>query len=122
MAARGEGVIHAKSGDIHLLFTNRALLNAERQLSEGILDVLNGFISNKSGYTELVALLRVGVEAARQDAHTSGRPVTNSDAIDIIDEVGFAAALTPVVESVSDVISYSQEDEDSLVKSETDPN
>lgn len=65
--ARGERVIQAGEREITVLFTNRAILSAEQQLGKGIIQILNDFQSG-GGYTELVALLRVGMEAARQDA------------------------------------------------------
>jgi hypothetical protein len=122
MAARGEGVIHVKGRDVYLLFTTRALLNAEQQLGKSISVIMRGFVSNAIGYTELVALLRCGMEAARMDAHTSGRPVSNNDAIDIIDEVGFITAINPVMEAVAAVTIYKSEEENDAVEGDSDPN
>ena len=122
MGARGESIIHVNGHEVNLLFTNRALLSAEKQLGKGILGILDGFMSNTSGYTELVALLRAGMEAARIDTRSSGKPVSNNDAIDLIDEIGFAAALTPVMEAVAIVISYSPDQEDEIAERSSDPN
>ena len=121
MGARGEGVIHTKKGDIDLLFTNRALLVAEKQLGKGILNIVKEFAAGNGGYTELVALMRAGIEAARQDSRTSGRPVSNNDAIDILDEVGFTAAIQPVMEAIAAVISYNVDTEDAG-EDNSDPN
>ena len=122
MAARGESVIHAKGRDIYLLFTTRALLNAEQQLGKSISVIMRGFVSNTIGYTDLVALLRCGMEAARMDARTGGRPVSNNDAIDIIDEVGFMAAINPVMEAVSNVVSFKDDEESDAVEGDSNPN
>lgn len=111
MAARGERTINAAGREVRVLFTNRALLSAEKQIGKGILAVLDGFVSGVSGYTELVALLRAGMEAARQDARDAGKPVSNNDAIDVLDEVGFAGAAGPVMEAVSAVIGYNPDGE-----------
>ncbi len=73
--------------------------------------MLNGFVEGTSGIGELVALLRCGMEAARQDSHGRGKPVTNDDAMDIIDEIGFTKAIVPVMEAVSAVISYNSDAE-----------
>jgi len=123
MGARGESVIHTSNGEIYLLFTNRAILTAEKQLGKGILGVLDGFVNGSSGYTDLVALLRAGRDAARMDNRGSGRPVSNNDALDVIDQVGFAAAITPVMEALAAVISYDAGNEDSQIGDDgADPN
>jgi hypothetical protein len=122
MAARGEGVIHVKDREVYLLFTIRALLNVEQQLGKSTSVIMRGFVSNTIGYTELVALLRSGMEAARMDARTGGRPISNNDAIDIIDEVGFMAAINPVMEAVANVISFKADEENDAVEGDSDPN
>jgi len=122
MAARGENVIHVKGREVYLLFTTRALLNAEQQLGKSISAIMRGFVTNTLGYTELVALLRYGMEAARMDARSGGRPVSNNDAIDIIDEVGFMAAINPVMEAVAAVASYKASEEGAAEEDGTDPN
>ncbi|OGC95314.1 MAG: hypothetical protein A2W25_05200 [candidate division Zixibacteria bacterium RBG_16_53_22] len=122
MGARGEGVIHCKNKDINLLFTNRALLSAEKQMGKGILEVSQGFIGGSSGLTELVALLRCGMEAANQEARRGSRPVSNNDALDIIDEVGFTTAIEPVMTAVAAVISYKPDEDGSAPEDDSDPN
>jgi len=118
MAARGERTIQAGGREIRLLFTNRALLSAEKQLGKGILGVLSGFMSGESGITELVALLRAGMEAARQDARVGSRSVSNDDALEVIDEIGLTAAMGPVMEGVAAVVSYSGDEPEA----DPDPN
>jgi len=122
MGARGESIIHAKGRDIYLLFTTRALINAEQQLGKSTSVIMRSFVSNTIGYTELVALLRSGMEAARMDARIGGRPVSNNDAIDIIDEVGFIAAITPVMDAVAAVTIYKADEENEAAEDGTDPN
>jgi hypothetical protein len=107
--ARGEATIQAGDREVRLLFTNRAILAAEQQLGKGIVQTLNEFSSGGS-YTTLVALLRSGMEAARQDARAGGKPVSNSDALDVLDAVGFAAAAGPVMEALAAAISYAGEE------------
>lgn len=119
MSARGDRVIKAKSGDVRVLFTNRALISAEKSLGRGILAVVDGFVSGTSGFTELVALLRAGMEAARMEERAGGKPVSNNDAIDLLDEVGFAGVAGPVMEAVAAVIGYAGEDEE---EDDGDPN
>ena len=111
MGARGEGIIKVGDREVPILFTNRALLSAEKQLSKGILGILQGFTEGTSGISELQALLRAGMEAARQDARLGGKPVSNDDAMDIVDAIGFTGAIAPVMEAVAAVIAYTSEAE-----------
>jgi hypothetical protein len=111
MGARGEAVIRAGGQDVQVLFTNRAILSAEKQLGKGILQVLQDFQAGGS-YTDLVALLRAGMEAARLDARSGGKPVSNDNALDVLDEVGFAGAVGPVMEALAAVVSYGAGDEE----------
>lgn len=111
MSARGERVIGVNGNETRVLFTNRALLTAEKQIGKGILGILNGFTSGESGYTELVGLLRAGMEAARMDARLGGKPVSNDDAIQVLDMCGFTAVAGPVLEAVAAVISYDGREE-----------
>lgn len=122
MPARGEGIIEVNGREIQVLFTNRAILSAEKQLNKGILGVLNGFISGESGYTDLVALLRAGMEAARQDARSGGKPVSNNDALDVLDAIGFTAAIEPVMNALSAAITYHAGDEDYSLSDSGDNN
>jgi hypothetical protein len=122
MGARGESVIHVKGREVNLLFTNRALLSAEKQLGKSISAILHDFVSNNSSYTDLVALLRSGMEAARLDARTSGQPVSNNNAIDVLDEVGFTTAISPVMNAVAAVFSYKADEENDAVEGDSDPN
>ena len=111
MGARGEGIIDVNGREVPILFTNRALMSAEKQLGKGIIGVLNGLVDGGSGIVDLVALLRAGMEAARQDARKSGKPISNEDAIAIIDEIGFTGAIVPVMETVAAVIGYTNQAE-----------
>jgi hypothetical protein len=118
--ARGEGTILTEDGEVHVLFTNRALAIAERELGRGIIGVLEGFTDGSSGITETATLLRVGMESARRDARIRGPRVTAERAYEILDEVGFAEVVRPVMEAVAAVIGYTPED--GSVQEDGDPN
>jgi len=105
--ARGEAVIQiSDQREVHVLFTNRALANAEKMLHRGILAIAQGFMDGESGVSDIATLLLAGMQAARQEAHTGGRQMTLNDAFEILDEVGFAAVAGPVMEAISSVLSY----------------
>jgi len=108
MAARGEGIIQLENGDeVVVLFTNKALAAAERQMGKGVIGVVNGFMSGTSGIGDLAHLLHAGMEAARRDGRAGGRTVTLNDAYEVLDEVGFTAVTTVVMDAVAAVIAYS---------------
>ncbi len=106
MGARGESTIQTETGEVRVLFTNRALVAAEKAMGQSVLAVSQGFVGGESGITEMVHLLHAGMEAARHDAREGGRRVTVNDAIRIMDEVGLAGVAGPVMESVAAVLSY----------------
>jgi hypothetical protein len=115
MTARGTATIKVGEREVHILYTNRAILTAEKQLDRGIVQILQTF-SEGGSYIDLVALLRVGMEAARVDARSGGRSISNDDALNVLDEIGFAAAIEPVMTALAAVLSYGTGDE------EPDPN
>lgn len=105
--ARGETTIQAGDREVRVLFTNRALAEAEGVLGKSILGVLQGFAEGTSGVSDLVQLLRAGMEAARRDAREGGRAITLTEAYDVLDEAGFAGVAEATFEAVGAVLSYS---------------
>jgi hypothetical protein len=108
MAARGERIIETQGREIRVLFTNRALAGAEKRLGRGILGVLRGFDGGSSGVGDVAILLHAGMEAARVDAKSGGRPVSMDDAYEVMDQAGLAAVAGPVLEAVAAVIGYAE--------------
>lgn len=106
MPARSEAVLTAGNKEVHLLYTNRALADAETQSGKSIVAITGGLSTGASGISEIAALLRAGMEAARRDAGAGGRAVTINDAYEVLDEVGFELIATTVVTAVADVLSY----------------
>jgi len=116
--ARGESTIQAGDREVRVLFTNRALGDAEQQLGRSIIGVSRGLQDGSSGIREIVVLLRVGMEAARRDAREGGRSITIPDAYNVLEHAGFAAVTEAVMMSVAAVLSYGTEVE----VDDTDPN
>lgn len=108
IGARNEAIIRAGGQEYRLLFTNRALGEAERTAGVSILALISGFTDadNTSGINELAHLMRAGLEAARRDAREGGRPFTLNQAFDILDKAGFTPVLMVVLEAVSNVLGY----------------
>ncbi len=109
--ARGDAVIQVGEGEVRILFTNRALANAERQIGKSVIALAQGFARGDTGIGDVAQLLSAGMEAARQDARTGGRATTLNDAYGIMDAVGFERATQAVMEAISSVLSYKGDEE-----------
>lgn len=109
--ARGEGIIQANGREVHVLFNNRALAGAEKELGKGIIDLFSSFQTGGS-VNDIAVLLRHGMDAARRDLRLGGRPVSMLDVYSIMDDVGFTEVATVVIEGVSVVLGYSDEDDE----------
>jgi len=108
--ARGDAVIQAGEREVRLLFTNRALANAERQIGKSVIAVAQGFARGDTGISDVAQLLMAGMEAARQEARTGGRATTLNDAYGVMDQVGYERATQAVMEAIASVLSYKGED------------
>lgn len=106
MGARGEGTIQAGDREVVVLYTNRALAEAEQRMGKSVIGVAQGFAGGESGVLEIVYLLQAGMEAARRDARSGGRPIPLGDAYQVLDEAGFAAVAGVVMTAVAAVLSY----------------
>lgn len=105
----GYATIVTPDREIPMLFTNRAIANAEKIMNKGILGVLSGFQDGGSGVFEVAVLLQAGMEAARVDGRLSGSRTTLNHAYKILDDVGFTFVASKVFEAVGEVISKEQE-------------
>jgi hypothetical protein len=112
MSARGEGTIQANGTAVTVLFTNRALAEAETAIGRGIIGVAQGFQDGRSGVGDVAQLLRAGMEAARRDERRGGRAVTLQDAYEVLDAAGFTATANVVMTAVAAVLGYSGEVEE----------
>lgn len=115
MGARGEAELQGENRTIRVLFTNRALAEAEQALGKSIIGVAQGYAEGESGITELAQLMRVGMEAARRDAREAGRAITLNEAYDALDEIGFGPAAAAVFNAIAAVLGYD-------ANAEADPN
>lgn len=106
IGARNEAIVRAGEREYRLVFTNRALAEAEKTAGVSILALIDGFTDNSSGINGLAHLMRAGLEAARRDARDGGRPYTLNQAFEILDKAGFTPVLTLVLEAISEVLSY----------------
>ena len=107
--ARGEAFLQAGDESYPILFTNRAIFRAERVISKPVLQITSALSEQTLSMGDLVRMLLIGLEEGRRDAREGNRPYALNDAWDILDAVGFRAALVAVFEALAQVLSYSQE-------------
>jgi hypothetical protein len=107
MGARGERVIQAGEKEITVLFTNRALADAEQAMGKSVFEVARGLTNGQSGIGDIAQLLRAGMQAARRDAGERPIAVSIDRAYAILDEAGVIAVAAILMEALTAVLSYS---------------
>jgi len=108
--ARGEAVIVIDEDEYPILFTNRAIAEAEQRCGKTITYLLQGAGAGNLGMSDLAALLTCGLEAARKE-RGGGKPVQMGQAYDLLDRVGFTRATTAVISALAPVIGYDPDEE-----------
>jgi len=113
--ARGETYLPVDGEQRMILFTNRALAMAEQATNKPITVLLQEASQNRLSVTDTAALLRIGLERARQEQRIAGRPITQAEADKVLDAVGFLATAQAVFLAINAVLTFApdQEDEDS---------
>lgn len=104
--ARGERIILAGEREVRILFTNRALADAERQMGKSVFGVARGLIGGQSGIVDVAYLLQAGMQAAKRDAGERPVAVSLDSAFQVLDEAGVTAVATAVMEAMAAVLSY----------------
>ena len=113
IGARGESIIRSGETEHRILFTNRALAEAESACGKSVIAIAQGFANGATGIGDVAQMLAVGLEAARKDAKLGGRSLTLGDAYRIMDEVGFTITARAVMEAVAAVLKFGADsDED----------
>lgn len=115
--ARGEGVLEVDGERVEVLFTNRALMEAEQATGKTVLELARAAASEKLGIGDVAKLLAVGMEnarraQARRDGKPGGRTKNVNDALDIMDKLGFATVTACVMEGLSAVLSWAPDEEE----------
>jgi hypothetical protein len=109
--ARGERFLEAAERRYAVLFTNRALAEAERALEKPIIGLLTSASNGDVSISNLARLLQVGIEHGRRDAGEPGPQLGMEDAWRILDEVGVPAVIEAVFLAIADVLSYRKGEE-----------
>lgn len=120
--ARGESILMVDDQEVRVLFTNRALAEAEKHLGRTMMTLARDASALNMGFGDVATLLRVGMEAARRDSGGQGRPVTQNDAFRVMDAIGFTAASDVVLNGLGTVLAYDpSEDETDGAEAEVNP-
>ena len=109
--ARGEGYIDEENQQYPVLFTNRALAEAERALDQTILELMQN--ATRLGINAMATLLKIGLEEARKERRDNHAAYTVPDAIRIMDEFGYGRVTTVVAGAMAAVVTYSKEGSES---------
>jgi hypothetical protein len=106
--ARGEGYL----GDLPVLFTNRALAEAERVLGRTVTDLFKAAAVGSLGVEDTVRLLAIGLEYGRRDRKEARANYTKDDAFGVMDIHGFTQVGKVVFEAMEAVLSYEEKPDD----------
>lgn len=114
--ARGEGFVTVGGERIEVLFTNRALMEAEQATGKTVLELARAATNERLGIGDVAKLLAIGMEnarraQARRDGTPGGRTRNVNDALDIMDKVGFSTVTACVMGGLAAVLSYDEDDE-----------
>lgn len=109
--ARGERILEAGGRRYTVLFTNRALAEAERVCDRPIIGILTSAQGGELSISTVARVLQIGIEYGRRDAHEAGPQLTMDDAWRIMDELGFPAVTQAVFMAIADVLGYKQAEE-----------
>jgi hypothetical protein len=115
--ARGESVFTVGGKEYTILFTNRALAQAEGQLGMTMGRLLSRVQESDIGLNEVARLLQIGLEAARRDARLAGPAYTMNTVWEILDEAGFTTMAGEVMSAVAAVLTHSESESEAA-----DPN
>lgn len=111
--ARGEAVLELDGQEYPILFTNRALAEAERALGRTVLQLASGAASGELGMGDVARLAAIGLEHARRDRRDNHKPYTMEDAWMLLDALGFVEVGRQVMDALTDVISWRPAEEPS---------
>ena len=101
--ARGEGFVEVEGEQLPVLFTNRALAEAEPVIGRSMSQVLR---ERDISVGDTARLLHIGMEYGRREAAKGGKAYTLNDAYRAMDAIGYIAAAGVVIESLIAVLTF----------------
>jgi hypothetical protein len=111
IGARGEGQLGLDGETYVILFTNRAIADAERATGKTVMKLMRGFASDDIGMSDVAILLMVGLQYARREHRSRAGANDTQDAWTLLNKLGFAAVASVVFTALTEVMSYRQNQE-----------
>lgn len=90
-----------------LLFSNRALADAEKMLGKSIPSIFKTI--ENVGFNDIAVMFFVGMDAAKRYYRLPGKRYSMNDTFQLMDEIGFIAITPIIAKAVGDVIQYKSE-------------
>lgn len=118
LGARKEAILQVKDeeGTVvrehRLLFSTRALADAEAKIGKSMTQILGGFGTGRSGVREIALLVQAGLEAQRRDGGISKEPVSYDEACDLVDLIGLSPTAEAINDAIAAVFSYGKPSEE----------
>lgn len=104
--ARGEGLLTVDGETYAVLFTLRALADAERATGKTVMQLMTMAQAGAFGVGDLAQLLTIGLEYARREGRTRAAGFNLNDAWRLLDQLGFTPVATVVIEALTAVMTY----------------
>jgi hypothetical protein len=107
IGARGECRIEVEGeGERVILFTNAALMTAEKELGQSITRIIQKYERGDVSISDYAVLTRLGLETARREYKEARASYTLVDAVHIMDAVGFVNVASMVYGALAAVFGY----------------
>ena len=109
VGARGEGFLELDGERYVILFTLRALADAERLTGKSVMTLMTAAQRGDLFIGDLASLVVVGLEAARREHRDRPRGYDANDAWRLLEGVGFTAVMVVVLEALVSIMSFTRE-------------
>lgn len=104
---RGEAFIELDGEQqVGMLFTIRAISQAEKKIGTGILALIAETQAGTVGMEAVATLLQCGVMAYRNENGGKSKQATLEYAYDVIGAAGYSHAVEVIFEAIADALSY----------------
>lgn len=107
VGARGECRFDlGDDGECTALFTNAALMTAERELGTTFPGIIRQLEATNMSLTNCRTLLRIGMEAARRENHEARGSYSDTDAQKVLDQVGYFNVVVSLTAAIMMVFNF----------------
>ena len=107
--ARGEGRLEADGEVFTILYTNRALADAEVATGKSIMGMVSAFQRDVIRIRDMAELLAVGLEHSRRETRSRPKTYKVDEAYELMDRVGFGSVALVVMEAIAAVLMFDRD-------------